>query len=149
MHRVSMFAKPHDSGRATLEFLVVGIAGVIPTLWFAMSVISLQGASLAAETAARHALRVVLNAKSTEEMAAGAHSAVLTVIGQHGFLDYADLSLACEPSNCLNPGARILITVTLDAPVFSSNWLPGVLGNETLPVRGSAAGMVSRYGVPR
>ena len=45
-----------ESGRASLEFLVLAIFLVLPTMYLGLSLSSLQGASLATESAARNAV---------------------------------------------------------------------------------------------
>ena len=58
MHPEKFFPKEFESGRASLEFLVLSISLFVPVLYLGLSLSSLQGASLATEAGARNAVRV-------------------------------------------------------------------------------------------
>jgi len=51
-------------------------------------------------------------------------------------------------SSVLQPGSIVTIRVGVDAPLFSTDLLPGVLGADTMRVTAESTRMVSRYGVP-
>jgi hypothetical protein len=138
-----------ESGRASLEFLVFGIAGVIPLMFLGMSVSSIQGATLAVESAARNAATVFVHEHTLLEARARAETAAVVALANHGFDSYRDLEITCTPVGCVNPGDSVTIRVWVDAPLFSSNFLPGLVGAETVPIFGESTRIVSRYGVPR
>jgi hypothetical protein len=138
-----------ESGRASLEFLVFGIALVIPVMFFGMSLSSIQGATLAAQSASTHAARVFVHQPTLSDAAVIADRAALVALANHGFDSYSRLERFCEPASCLSPGAAVTIRVSVEAPLFSSNALPGILGAETVTVSAQATRVVSRYGVPR
>jgi hypothetical protein len=138
-----------ESGRASLEFLVFGIALVIPVMFLGMSLSSIQGATLAAQSASTHAVRVFVQQTVLSDAAVIADRAALVALRNHGFESYSRLERFCEPTSCLSPGAAVTIRVSVEAPLFSSDVLPGILGAESVTVSAQATRVVSRYGVPR
>ena len=149
MHPLTMRDRANESGRASLEFLVFGIALVIPVMFLGMSLSSLQGATLAAQNASTHAARVFVHQAELSDAAAIADRAALVALANHGFDSYLALERFCEPASCLSPGAVVTIRVSDEAPLFSSDVLPGILGAETVTVSAESTRVVSRYGVPR
>jgi hypothetical protein len=149
MHPLTMRDSGGESGRASLEFLVFGIALVIPVMFLGMSLSSIQGATLAAQSASAHAARVFVQQPGLSEAGSVADRAVLVALGNHGFDSYSRVERFCEPASCLSPGAAVTIRVSVEAPLFSSDFLPGALGAETVTVSAQSTRMVSRYGVPR
>ena len=148
MLRSNMPGSGCDDGRASLEFLVLGIAGVIPVMFLGLNIASIQGATLAAETATAHATRVFIQESTVDEALSRAKVAAVIALANHGISSYQEFSLSCAPSSCLQPGSIVTIRVGVDAPLFSTDLLPGVLGAETLRVTAESTRMVSRYGVP-
>ena len=149
MPPLTMRGSEGESGRASLEFLVFGIALVIPVMFLGMSLSSIQGATLAAQSASTHAARVFVHQPTLSDAAVIADRAALVALANHGFDSYSRLERFCEPASCLSPGAAVTIRVSVEAPLFSSNVLPGILGAETVIVSAQATRVVSRYGVPR
>ena len=144
-----MRARRGDSGRASLEFLVVALGMVIPVMFLGMSVASLQGASLAAHSAAQQAARVFVQHQSVGNAWSHAERVALVAVGNHGHTSIHRMERFCEPSSCLLPGSAVTIRVTLAAPLFTSDFLPGVLGAEVVHISEESTSVVSRYGVPR
>lgn len=149
MHPLTMRDRESESGRASLEFLVFGIALVIPVMFLGMSLSSIQGATLAAQSASTHAARVFVHQATLSDAASIADRAALVALSNHGFDSYSRLEKFCEPASCLSPGAAVTIRVSVEAPLFSSDVLPGILGAETVTVSAESTRVVSRYGVPR
>ena len=83
--------KASESGRASLEFLVFGIALVIPVMFLGMSLASIQGATLAAQSASTHAARVFVHQAELSDAAAIADRAALVALANHGFDSYLAL----------------------------------------------------------
>lgn len=54
--------EPDDAGRAVLEFIVLGVLVMIPVLYIALSVLTVQATTFAAAQAARDAARILDNA---------------------------------------------------------------------------------------
>ena len=149
MHRWTMHAERTESGRASLEFLVFGIALVIPVMFLGMSLASIQGATIAAHSASDHAARVFVQQSGLSDASSRAESAALVALANHGLDSSVRLERFCEPSSCLSPGSAVTIRVSVEAPLFTTSFLPGVLGAETVRVSAESTRIVSRYGVPR
>lgn len=149
MPPLTMRDRDSESGRASLEFLVFGIALVVPVMFLGMSLSSIQGATLAAQSASTQAARVFVHQATLSDAASIADRAALVALSNHGFDSYSRLEKFCEPASCLSPGAAVTIRVSVEAPLFSSDVLPGILGAETVTVSAESTRVVSRYGVPR
>ncbi len=149
MRLSSMRVSDDDSGRASLEFLVLGVGLVIPGMFVGMNLLSLQGASLATQSAATHAAQVFVQQSTVSSGALAAERAVMVALANHGFDSFASLERSCVPSNCLAPGTAVTIRVSVDAPLMSSDLLPGLLGSESVVVSAHSTRLVSRYGIPR
>lgn len=149
MHPWTTRAEYLESGRASLEFLVFGIALLIPVMFLGMSLASIQGAMLAAQSASDHAARVFIQQPSLSLASSRAEAAAAVALSNHGFDSYSGLERFCEPSPCLAPGSAVTIRVWVEAPLFTSSLLPGVVGAESVTVSAESTRIVSRYGVPR
>ena len=77
MLRSNMPGSACDDGRASLEFLVLGIAGVILVMFLGLNIPSIQGATLAAETATAHATRVFIQESTVDEALSRTSTAAL------------------------------------------------------------------------
>ncbi len=146
MHRLSVHARDTEAGRASLEFLTAAIVLLIPVMFLAMSLSSIQNAALATEAAARNAARVFVQEADLQVAAVRAEQAVVVALANHGFEGHSLLERACSSSQCAAPGTIVVIRVGVEAPLFSSPFLPGFLGKATIPVVAQASAMVSRYG---
>ena len=141
--------KSPESGRASLEFLVFGVGVMIPVMFMGMSLWSIQEAQFAANSAATQAARVFVQENDLVEASRRAERAALVAAKNHGFSSYSGFQRKCAPPSCLSPGSIVSMWVAVDAPLFTSDLLPGVLGAETVMVSAESARVVSRYGVPR
>jgi hypothetical protein len=146
MRRLSVHGRESEEGRASLEFLTAAIVLLIPVMFLAMNLSSIQNAALATEAAARHGARVFVQEPNLQIAAARAEQAVLVALSNHGFGAPSKLERSCSSSNCAAPGTVVVIRVGVEAPLFSSPLLPGFLGEATVPVLAQASAMVSRYG---
>ena len=141
--------KSPESGRASLEFLVFGVGVMIPVMFLGMSLWSIQEAQHAANSAATQAARVFVQENDLVEASRRAERAAFVAVKNHGFSSYSVFQWKCAPASCLSPGSVVTMWVAVDAPLFTSDFLPGVLGAETVMVSAESARVVSRYGVPR
>jgi hypothetical protein len=149
MRPSTMRARDDASGRASLEFLVLGVGLMIPVMFVGINLLSLQGASLATQSAATQAAQIFVQQSTVPSGALAAERAVMVALANHGFDSFASLERSCVPSNCLAPGTAVTIQVSVDAPLMSSDLLPGLLGAESVVVSAQATRLVSRYGIPR
>ena len=144
-----MHADQCESGPASPAFLVFGVALLIPVMFLGMSLASIQGETLAAQGASDQAARVFVQQQGLAEASSRAETAAVVALTNHGVDSVARLERFCEPSPCLSPGSAVTIRVSVEAPLFTSGVLPGVLGAETVTVSAESTRIVSRYGVPR
>ena len=146
MRPLNLHASSGESGRASLEFLTAAIVLLIPLVFLGLSLSSIQNAALGAESAARAASRVFVNETSLAEAHARAERSVVVSLANHGIDEVESLERSCSPVACLAPGTIVTLRVTVQAPLFSSNFLPGFLGDSSVPVMAEGRSMVSVYG---
>jgi hypothetical protein len=146
MHRWNESANSAETGRASLEFLVAAVVLLIPVMFLGMSLSSIHNATLAAETAARNAARVFVAETSLSVAAQRAETAVWVALANHGIRDIKELSRKCSVPACLSPGSVVNIRVGVTAPLISSDFLPGFLGQPSVEVFGEASSVVSIFG---
>ena len=146
MHPEKFFPKEFESGRASLEFLVLSISLFVPVLYFGLSLSSLQGASLATEAAARNAVRVYVLGAAEANPEGPVAAAVTFALSNHGFHSVDVLETECSAHPCRSPGGRVLVRVGVYAPLFSASLIPGDWGEATTLVVSQASGVVSAYG---
>ena len=142
----NMFAERGEHGRASLEFLVAAVVLLIPVMFLGMSLSSIHNASLAAEVAARNAVRVFVNEVTLPLAAHRAETAIAIALANHGIDSALSIQRFCSASSCLVPGAVVTIRVGVTAPLISSALLPGGASTPSVAVFAEATAMVSRYG---
>ena len=146
MHPEKFFPKEFESGRASLEFLVLSISLFVPVLYLGLSLSSLQGASLATEAAARNAVRVYVLGAADANPEGSVAAAVTLALSNHGFHSVDVLETECSAHPCRSPGGRVLVRVGVHAPLFSTSLIPGDWSEATTLVVSEASGVVSAYG---
>ena len=146
MHPEKFFPKEFESGRASLEFLVLSISLFVPVLYLGLSLSSLQGASLATEAAARNAVRVYVLGAADANPEGSVAAAVTLALSNHGFHSVDVLETECSAHPCRSPGGRVLVRVGVHAPLFSTSLISGDWGEATTLVVSQASGVVSAYG---
>ena len=134
-----------ESGRASLEFLVAAVFFLIPVLLLGLSLGSLQNATLAAESAARGAVRVFVMETSESVASRKADYAVRVALANFGISEPLSLERRCVPSTCLSPGALVTIRVGVEAPVFGVGFLSAVTDGR-IARYAEASAIVSPYG---
>ena len=146
MHPWNESGEPQETGRASLEFLVAAVVLLIPVMFLGISLSSIHNATLAAETAARNAARVFVAETSLSVAAKRAETAVRVALANHGIREIQELTRKCSVSECLSPGSVVTIRVGVTAPLISSDFLPGFLGQPSVEVFGEASSVVSIFG---
>ena len=146
MRPMNMFLDNTEGGRASLEFLVLSILLILPVMFLGMSLASIQGATIAAETAARNAVRIFVQETSESRARTAVERSVAIALSNHGIDRVAVLERECSRSPCLSPGGVVTIRVGVHAPLTSTDLIPGAAGDESRLVVAEASGVVSRYG---
>lgn len=120
-----------DRGSAVVEFLGIALVLLIPLVYLVLVLGRVQGATFAAEGAAREAGRIIAQAEDLDEAVADARTAVELAFADHGItVDAGDaLRLTCEREPCLTPGAQVHIEVSTAlalplVPEFARGVLP-------------------------
>jgi len=134
-----------QTGRASIEFLVVAILVFVPLVFVIQILWSLQGASIAAEQASRDAARVFITHTSLPAATRASENIARQVMNQHGITGPVRIQRSCRPAQCLSPGAVVGIRVTTDVtlwqvPVFRRAW------PVTVPMSAMSTARVSSYG---
>lgn len=123
-----------DRGSASLEFVVVALAVLIPVLALTVSTSAIQRAQFAVTEIARQGVRAVALAPSD---AAGARALrriarlTLTDFGIHAAPRFA---ISCSHTPCRTQGALIRVTTTIPVPLVMVPALPGLTTPSTVPV---------------
>ena len=159
-----------ERGSAVIEFVGMTALLLLPLAYLIASVGAVQAANLAADGAAREAVRAALSAPSSPLAATRAHQAAQVALADHGYLlDTPDspegeddasarpsqperpahLELTCSDSPCLTPGSRVTASMVLEVPLPGMpsalrGWLP-----LSMPVRAEASGVVGRFEATR
>lgn len=138
-----------NSGRASLEFLVAGIVLFIPVVWGAIALLEIQKASMAADAAARHAVRVFTQSTSLDSAGRRAQLAVANTLDDFHVSSPHQVTVQCQPrSLCLLPDSWAVVTVTTDVQLLGIPALPLSTG-WVITVDGRAAAQVSAFrGIP-
>lgn len=137
-----------ERGNASLEFITMGIVLLLPMVYLILVMASIQGGALAAESAARQAARVYVQAPTEAQALAEAQEAAAFALADYG-VDAAGLSLAitCEPrpQTCLTRRGTVTVDVTVAVPL---PLVPGAFQDAfplSVPVRSTASVQVSRF----
>jgi Flp pilus assembly protein TadG len=137
-----------ESGNASLEFVTTGMILLVPLVYLVLAVAAIQAGSLAIEGAARQAVRVFVQADTTESANAKLQRAVQFALADYG-LDgaKADVSVACSPTptTCLKRLGLVTVTIRVSValplvPAFLTSNLP-----LSVPLEATATERVSRF----
>lgn len=134
-HRAPTGPRPGtDDGRAVLEFIVLGVLVMLPVLYIALSLLTVQATTFAAAQSARDAARLLDNAPTaaageTRALAAARQTLTdqnlpSTGVRLHYVTTGADCTTAPPRRPDLTPGAvyDICVTVPLDLPLLPADF---------------------------
>lgn len=120
-----------ESGNAIVEFLGITVILLIPLVYLVLVLAKIQGATFAAQGAAKDVGRAYVLSESIDDAELRASLAFELALANQGFAaDEGTLSLTCGQADCLAAGGTISAVVTV--PVS----LPGVPGvvRDVVPV---------------
>ena len=137
-----------ERGSAALEFLTMGVLLLVPLVYLVLTLSALQGASFAAEGAARQAARMVVLADTDGAARASADAAV-----REGLADWnihpaaAAVTVTCAPiaTDCVTPRGTVTVSVSL---AVALPFLPPALDVHapgTIHISGTAVQHVSKF----
>jgi hypothetical protein len=134
-----------DVGSASIEFIVVAVAIILPLIYIAITVLTLNAAQFASNQAARESVRAFATSTSS---AAGNQRATLAAnqaFEDHGLSDSApQISITCDHMACLTPGGKVSVEITTRVPLpFVPRW--GSSDSVSMPITSQATLLVDRY----
>lgn len=122
-----------DEGNAVVEFVVLAVALLLPSLYLVLTLGSVQSAVFAADVLARDAARIhaVVADPSEAETRESAHSTlVLEDFGLEASTDA--VTITCSEDPCSAPGGRVTARVSVPVPVPGLGPLFGERGPVTV-----------------
>lgn len=140
-----------DRGSAMVEFLVVALLLLVPTVYLVAALSRVQAATFAAEGAARSAGRAFVTSPTAVDATARAVAAVGLALTDQGFDDPPEraLAVACRPGPCLSPGSAVVTEVRVEVDLPG---MPAVLADlvpAVVPVSAVQVTPVDAYGAYR
>ena len=134
-----------DSGRAIVEFLVVGLLVLVPVVYFVVTLSRVQAAAFAVSTASREAGRAFTTATTEDSAYARAQAAARISFDDYDFGVDGTLGLSCDGAPCLRPEGRVEAVATVKVrlalvPDLLSGAIPAVL-----PVSATHVATVDRF----
>ncbi|PPG39445.1 hypothetical protein [Pseudoclavibacter sp. RFBA6] len=139
-----------DRGSASLEFLTLGTLLIVPLAYLMLTLSALQGASIAGESAARSAARLLASDPESEETQALAAAAIDLAAADHGFEAGAvEQLVACDSpaDTCQDAGAVVTVSVTIDVPLPFAPNLTGGAAPLSIPTSATSSFAVTRFGL--
>lgn len=141
-----------DDGSAAVEVLVLGVLLLVPLVYLVLTLAALQGASFAAEGAARQVARsIALAATDAEGRRAAGAAATVALADWHVDPSAADVEVRCAP----DPGDCITARGTVDVQVRVAVTLPllppalGLGAPGAIPIEARSVQRVSMFAITR
>lgn len=150
MHRWRLWMLRNDRGSASLEFLTLGTLLIVPLAYLMLTLSALQGASIAGESAARSAARVLAADPESSEMQALAESTIALAAADHGFdAGAVEQHVHCDSptSGCATPGSVVSVTITISVPLPFAPVLTEGAGPLSIPTSSTSSFTVTRFGL--
>lgn len=134
-----------DSGRAIIEFLVVGMLLLVPVVYFIVTVSRVQAAAFAVSTASREAGRAFTTATDDGAAFARAQAAARVSFEDYDFGGDGVVALRCDGSPCLRPQGRVEAVATVEVRLpLVPDLLKGAIPT-VLPVSATHVATVDRF----
>ena len=138
-----------DSGRAIVEFVLLGLLLIVPLFYLVATLGRVQAAAFAVSTASREAGRAYTTAPAGTDPSVRARAAGDLSFADYGF-DQHSLSIVCDGTPCLRADGRITVTATVTVPL---PFLPDAVADVIpvhYPVSATHVATVARFraGVP-
>lgn len=139
-----------DRGSASLEFLTLGTLLIVPLAYLMLTLSSLQGASIAAESAARNAARLLASDPESAETQSLAETTIELAASDHGFEPNSVeriVECASPDGQCATPGAVLTVTVTIAVPLPFAPNLTGGAAPLSIPTSATSSFAITRFGL--
>jgi hypothetical protein len=121
---------------------------LVPLVYLALAVASVQAAAFATEGAARQAARVYVRAPSASEATARAGRAIEFALADYGLdVSHAEVRVRCapNPSACLTRRGTVTVTVLVRAALPLVPDALDLQSAASVPIEASATQQVSRF----
>ena len=135
----------HDRGSASIEFIVVGVAIILPLIYIAITVLTLNAAQFASNQAAREGARAFVTSSSNSSANQRASIAANQAFADYGLTESEpQIAITCARISCLTPGGSVSVEVTTQIPLpFVPRW--GSSDLVTMPITSQATLLVDQY----
>jgi Flp pilus assembly protein TadG len=135
----------HERGSASIEFIVVGVAIILPLIYIAITVLTLNAAQFASNQAAREGARAFVTSSSNSSANQRASIAANQAFADYGLTEsQPQIAITCDHISCLTPGGRVSVEVTTQVPLpFVPRW--GSSDLVTVPITSQATLLVDQY----
>lgn len=150
MHPWRPWMLSDDRGSASLEFLTLGTLLIVPLAYLMLTLSALQGASVAGESAARSAARLLADDPESSETQALAETTIELAAADHGFEPHTvaqEVRCSSPDGNCATPGAVVTVTVTIAVPLPFAPNLTGGAAPLSIPTSATSSFTVTRFGL--
>jgi Flp pilus assembly protein TadG len=134
-----------DRGSASIEFIVVGVAIILPLIYIAITVLTLNAAQFASHQAASEGARAFVTSTSNSSGNQRASIAANQAFADYGLSESElEIAITCDHISCLTPGGSVSIEVSTQVPLpFVPHW--GSTGPITMPITAKATLLVDQY----
>lgn len=135
----------HDRGSASIEFIVVGVAIILPLIYIAITVLTLNAAQFASNQAAREGARAFVTSTSNSSANQRANIAANQAFADYGLTESEpQIAITCDHISCLTPGGSVSVEITTQVPLpFVPRW--GSSDLVTVPITSQATLLVDQY----
>ncbi len=127
---------PSDPGSAVIEFIVIGVAALVPMIYVVQCVLVMHSAVLASTQATREAARAFSVSATPADGRNRAVAAARLAFRDQGIeLPAGALRVGCVDGPCLSPGSAVVVDVDWRVPL---PWVPeSWAGGAAIPVTSS------------
>lgn len=130
--------KSGQRGSASLEFVIVALAVLVPIAALTVSVSSIQRVQFAVTEISRQGVRAFALAPTNASGNRTVRRIARVVLADLGIRETARFTVTCVPSDCRSQGSLIRLATTVTVPLAMVPALPGLDLNPRVPVSASA-----------
>ncbi|TAK68980.1 MAG: pilus assembly protein [Actinomycetota bacterium] len=135
-----------DAGSAVVEFTLLSVALLVPLVYLALAVMSVQRTAYGVTTAVREAGRAFVTADTVAAARPRAEAAARLALADQGLvLPDTALVISCRGGPCLTPGSLVEVRLDLAVPL---PFVPAPFddgGSLSIPVSASHTAGVDRF----
>lgn len=111
----------NSRGSAIVEFVVFGLAGLMPMSFLLSGILTLQTQAFTAESAVREATRVFIRADNDVDAFYLAQQAS-DLVFRDASLRPAQLTISCSANPCLSPAGRVRVKLNFPVSLGIKTW---------------------------